>query len=108
MDYLYIPLPLWACILTFFVGWCLGWFTRGLISTSSVKNRVRIEKFVQLIIIVLWVIATSRAVFLDNVEYPPTFLNLMFGAMVGSLNKDFGAQMVSYVSAIAESITKKK
>jgi len=74
------------------IGYSASIFVIGFIAGASVVRYVcnRSEKnlYVEVIrfcVISLWIFATAKAAILD-VEYPPFFLNLMFGVIAGGLN----------------------
>lgn len=93
MDFLFNLLfedtPLWVSIATFFIGWSFGWFTRGAIAGLSSERKVSLESIIQFSVVSIWIFATFRAAIFDA-PYPPLFVNLMFGAVAGSLNGKMG------------------
>lgn len=104
MDFIYSPVPLWVAVATFFTGWCLGWFIRGWYNHAEPNKKIKLEAVIQLTVFLLWTLATARAVIYDGVEYPPFFLNLFFGAVVGSMNRGLGEYLIN----LAKAITKQK
>lgn len=96
-----------AASASFAAGWCLGWFMRGLYYAGKNTFRIRMEQIIQITIFLLWTMATFRAVIYDTVEYPPLFLNLMFGAIAGSMNRSVGNYLIEGISAFI-SYSKKK
>lgn len=99
LDFLYWPVPFWVALFLFVVGAILGYFVRKKHDNSDQVSQVRLEAFIQVVVFLLWTAATTRAVFYDNVEYPPLFLNLLFGAVFGSLNKSIGDYLISIAKA---------
>lgn len=93
-------LPLWVSILFFFAGWCLGWFCRGYYNNSN--SKITLELVVQISVVLLWIFGTARAMFLGS-DYPPYFINIMFGVVAGSVNTKIG----DYLLAIFNNIKRK-
>ena len=100
MDIIYFPIPVWVSIVTFAFGIVMGFILRSLYDESERKGKSILELIIQIAVISLWITATTRAVIIDSVEYPPFFLNIMFGAIAGSMNKELGKQIVSLVSSV--------
>lgn len=96
------PIPFWSAIAVFLVGILIGWVIRAKYDHSDVFGKIRLEAFIQVVVFILWTVATGRAVIYDGVAYPPFFLNLFFGAVVGSLNKGFGEYLISLAKAITK------
>lgn len=99
LDFLYWPVPLWGALCLFLIGAIIGYLVRKKHDGSDQIAQVRLEAFIQVAVFLLWTAATARAVFYDNVEYPPLFLNLLFGAVFGSLNKRIGDYLISIATA---------
>ncbi len=100
MQYLLIDVPLWSTIVTFAVGWCLGWFVRGIYDGSSKEKRIGLEKIVQLCVVFLWIAAMSRAIFFDSFDYPPPEVSILFGAAAGTMNRQLGDQIVKVLKVL--------
>lgn len=102
LETIFEPTPLWITILTFIFGWSLGWFMRGWYDHTSVDFQIKFEGLIQFTIFFLWTIATTRAVLIDSVAYPPFFLNLMFGAIVGSMNRGLGEYIINLAKTLID------
>lgn len=100
MDIIFSPVPLWLAVATFVMGWCIGWFIRGWYDHSKSSIQMKMETIIQVTVFVLWTIATARAAVYDGVAYPPFFLNLFFGAVVGSMNAKLGDYIISIAKVI--------
>lgn len=93
-------LPLWVSIASFVAGWCCGWFMRGWYSAKGKGGAAGVEAVIQITVFLLWTVATGRAVLLD-VPYPPFFLNIFFGAIVGSMNRGLGEYLINLARAFS-------
>ena len=100
MRYLFLNLPVWACVTAFICGAILGWVLRGVYAKSDRGVKIGIESVIQMTVFVIWATATSRAAIYDGVEYPPLFLNVMFGAIVGSMNKGLGDWILKFIKEL--------
>jgi hypothetical protein len=99
LNLILVEVPLWATMMLFFFGTVVGWFLREHYDHSSKPARGFLETLVQVTVLSLWALATARGVFVEGAEYPPLFLNLVFGAVVGSMNKQIGEYLIKAITS---------
>ena len=99
VSVLFYNSPAWVSVLTFALGWCAGWFFRGIHDGTKNSRVLRLESIMQTCVVFIWIIATARAALFDA-PYPPLFVNLIFGAVAGSLNKELGTSIVNFAKEL--------
>jgi len=87
---------LWYSLATFLLGLVIGWIIKEYIGHEKSNRLIDI---IRLAVIILWVASTAKAIIL-NTDYPPLFLNIMFGAITGGLSPAIGDKALSFIQAL--------
>lgn len=93
------PVPVWASVGGFLFGMVMGWVFRGLYDQGDETKKITMQGLIQVTVFVIWTIATTRAAVTD-IDYPPLFLNVMFGAIVGSMNRNIGDWIIDLIKEL--------
>jgi len=82
-----------ALAIGFAVGVVFGWIMRGLIGVdvTRIEGRKAAIAIVNTIIIILWTLSVTNAIFQFNDSQTPFFLHALMGTTLGYFNNDFGA-----------------
>lgn len=98
----------------FLLGVIFGWIAHTIYVKKGIRFNIKVDKIVHsflfLIITVPWAIATLRAS-LDStgvIEFPPTDLNILFGAIAASTFGKFKETLFDLVSIYSPKINGRK
>lgn len=95
-----IASPLVSSIIGFALGVIIGWFLRGAANRKKLNVAGIVQTFVFFLIVVTWGVATINAATSGgSTPYPPLFLNVMFGTVVGSTFTNFKETMIELLNA---------
>lgn len=88
------------------IGYSSAIFVVGFITGATVVRFVSRKQerhlyidVIRFFVIALWIFDTAKAAIFD-VEYPPFFLNLMFGVIAGGLNSDIWSRMLELAKSL--------
>ena len=93
---LFSPVPLWVSFSTMILGWVIGFFKIGFVGLDIQPTKM-LSFIIQILVVYVWFIGSYRAASDSSVSYPPIAVNLIFGAVMGSLNHQWGEYFVEFL-----------